>query len=124
MLRRSRTRRDRLGPLGAAMSVGQVIWSGRRHWLTIPSERRDQLQQLVRQTERKPWTLSPSDRLEFRELVRGLNLAHLVRHTALDAVLLRRRLRPPRWRGRVRHALLSVSVGERPHRNARLNAPK
>ena len=84
----------RAGPLGAAMTLGQVAWIVHRHWRSIPPEQRDRLRELLREAKGNPMKLSPTERRELRELVRGLRLPRLVRDTALDAALLRR-LRPP-----------------------------
>jgi hypothetical protein len=85
----------RIGPLGTALTVGQVAWALRQHWQSSPTDRRDRLAQLLRQAKGNPSRLSASERREFRELVRELNLPRLLRRSAMDVALLRRRLRPP-----------------------------
>ena len=85
----------KLGPLGTALTVGQVAWAVRQHWQAIPADRRDRLQQLLRQAKGNPSRLPASERRELSELVRELNLPRLLRRGAMDVALLRRRLRPP-----------------------------
>ncbi len=85
----------RIGPLGMALTVGQVAWAVREHWRSIPADRRERLAHLLRQAKGNPSRLSVSERRELRELVRELNLPRLLRRSAIDAALLRRRLRPP-----------------------------
>ena len=85
----------KIGPLGTALTLGQVAWAVRQHWQSIHPDRRDRLQQLLRQSKGNPSRLPASERRELRELVRQLNLPRMLRRSAVDAALLRRRLRPP-----------------------------
>jgi hypothetical protein len=84
----------RVGPLGTALTVGQLAWVLRQHWQAFPTERRERLQQLLRQAKGNPLNLPEHDRRELRQLVRELNLPRLLRRTAVDAVVLGRRRRP------------------------------
>jgi hypothetical protein len=85
----------RIGPLGMALTVGQVAWAVRDHWRAIPSDRRDRLAHLLRQAKGNPLNLPDADRRELKRLVRELNLPRLLRRSAVDAALLQRRLRRP-----------------------------
>ena len=76
-----------------ALTLGQVAWAVREHWHSIPSERRDRLQFLLRKAKGRPSNLSLAERAEFRELVRALDLPRLVRRGAMDAAAATRRLR-------------------------------
>jgi hypothetical protein len=84
----------RLGPLGTALTVGQVAWAVRQHWLAIPVEHRGRLQELLRKSRGKPSNLSRSERRELRGLVKHLNLGRLVREGAMSASALRQIRRP------------------------------
>ena len=84
----------RAGPLGTAITVGQLAWVLREHWQAIPIEHRTRLQQLLRQARGNPSNLPERDRRELRELVREVNLPRLLRRSAVDAVILGRRRRP------------------------------
>jgi hypothetical protein len=85
----------RIGPLGVALTVGQVAWALREHWEAIPAQRRDRLQQLVRQSRGRRSNLSKSERHELTRLVRELEVPRFVRRTAVNVALMRRQLRPP-----------------------------
>jgi hypothetical protein len=85
----------RIGPLGMALTVGQLAWAVREHWRSIPADRRDRLAVLLRQAKGNPLNLPDADRRELKQLVRELNLPRLLRRSAVDAALLRRRLRRP-----------------------------
>jgi hypothetical protein len=82
------------GPLGIALTAAQVAWTIREHWQGIPADRRERLQELLRETKGKPSNLSKSKRRELRKLVRQLNTPKLARNIA-DVALLQRRLRRP-----------------------------
>jgi hypothetical protein len=82
------------GTMGLALTAAQVAWTIREHWQSIPSERRDRLQELLRETNGKPSNVSKSKRRELRKLVRQLNAPKLARNIA-DVALLQRRLRRP-----------------------------
>jgi hypothetical protein len=84
----------RVGPLGTALTVGQLAWTLRQHWQAIPTEHRERLQQLLRQAKGNPSNLPEHDRRELRQLIHELNLPRLLRRTAIDAVVLGRRPRP------------------------------
>ena len=88
------TRLGRLGPLGAAMTLGQLAWVLRNHWLALPVGDRDRLAALVRKAKGRPSNLTGSERDELRQLVRRLQLVRLFRRAAAD-IALARRLRPP-----------------------------
>jgi hypothetical protein len=79
----------RVGPFGTALTLGQLAWTVRAHWLAIPSEHRDRLADLLRKSRGKPSNLSRSERRELRELVRRLNLTRLLRDGAMSATALR-----------------------------------
>jgi hypothetical protein len=85
----------KLGPLGMALTAAQVGRTVREHWKAVPSDQRDRLGQLLRQTKGKPSNLSASERRELRELVRALNLPKVLRRSAIAAALGRRGLRRP-----------------------------
>jgi hypothetical protein len=84
----------RIGPVGMALTLGQIAWVVREHWQTIPADRRARLQALLRKAKGRPSNLSDAERVELRELMRGLNLTRLARRSATTAAL-GRRLRPP-----------------------------
>jgi ribosomal 50S subunit-associated protein YjgA (DUF615 family) len=84
----------RVGPLGTALTVGQLAWILRQHWQAFPTEHRERLQQLLRQAKGNPLNLPEHDRRELRQLVHELNLPRLLRRTAIDTVVLGRRRRP------------------------------
>jgi hypothetical protein len=84
----------RVGPLGTALTVGQLAWILRQHWQAFPTEHRERLQQLLRQAKGNPLKLPEHDRRELRQLVHELNLPRLLRRTAIDTVVLGRRRRP------------------------------
>ncbi len=86
----------RLGPLGAAMTVGQTAWAARRNWQALPPERRARLQELVRQSAGRPGNLTADERRELTSLIRDLELGQLARQAAMTAVFPRRRYRR-RW---------------------------
>jgi len=83
----------RIGPWGMALTLGQVAWTVREHWQSIPAERRDRLQVLLRKARGRRSNLTLAERAELRELVRALDLARLLRRGAMDAAAATRRLR-------------------------------
>lgn len=83
----------RIGPLGTALTLGQLGLLLRRHWLTIPSEQRTRLAQLLRNSKGRPSNLSRFEREELREIVRQLELGRALRDGAMSAAMLRRQLR-------------------------------
>jgi hypothetical protein len=84
----------RIGPLGTALTLGQVAMVLRRHWRTIPAEKRERLAHLLRKSKGRLSNLTSEERGELRRLARQLDLARLLRSGALDAAAIRRRLRP------------------------------
>jgi hypothetical protein len=78
----------KLGPLGTALTVGQLALVLRQHWLTIPAEHRDRLADLLRKSKGNPSKLSGAERRELRELVRRLDLTRLMRDGARSAAAL------------------------------------
>lgn len=86
---RLRSVRD-LGPLGVALALGQVAWTLRQHWVTLPLGQRERLQQLLRESRGNPLRLSTAKRHELWSLVRALELAGAVRRGATKALLSRR----------------------------------
>ena len=84
----------RIGPLGTALTLGQVAVVLRRHWRTIPAEKRERLAHLLRKSRGRLSNLTAEERGELRRLARQLDLAPLLRSGALDAAAIRRRLRP------------------------------
>jgi hypothetical protein len=83
----------RIGPLGAAMTLGQIAWAVRHHWVSIPADQRARLTVLLRKAKGRPSNLSTSERRELRQLVAALRVPTIVRRAAVD-VALSRRLRP------------------------------
>lgn len=83
----------KIGPLGGALTAGQLLWALRRHWLAVPSGQRERLLALVAKSKGRPANLSDSERSELRVLVRELHLLHVVRESAIDAVVARRQIR-------------------------------
>jgi hypothetical protein len=90
---RLRTSLKKIGPLGTALTLGQLALVLHRHWLTIPSEQRTRLADLLRASKGRPSNLSGSERRELRALVRQLDLARLLRNGALGAAMFRRQIR-------------------------------
>lgn len=84
----------RIGPLGTALTLGQVAWTVRQHWVAIPVEHRSRLQELLRKSRGRPSNLSRSERRELRGLVKHLNLGRLAREGAMSASALRQIRRP------------------------------
>jgi hypothetical protein len=84
----------RIGPLGMALTVGQLAWTVRQHWHAVPADRRERLQELLRESRGRPSNLSKSQRGELRKLVRELNAPQLVRKAA-DVTLLHKRIHRP-----------------------------
>jgi hypothetical protein len=82
----------RVGPLGTALTLGQLGLVVHRHWGTIPLEHRARLRELLRKSKGKPSNLSHAERHELRELVHRLELSRLARSGARGALGLRRRL--------------------------------
>jgi hypothetical protein len=82
-----------MGPLGVALAVGQTAWAARQHWQTVPADRRERLQTLVRRSGGRPSNLSPAERQELGRLVRELELGRFARQAATDAAFSRRRRR-------------------------------
>jgi hypothetical protein len=85
----------RIGPLGTAMTLGQLAWALRQHWLAVPTEHRERLADLLRKSKGKPSNLSRSERRECRELFARLNLGRVLRDGAIGAAVLRRQIRRP-----------------------------
>jgi hypothetical protein len=85
--------RQLIRPLGLALTAAQVALAVREHWGEIPVDRRHRLAALVRQSKGNPKRLSPPERAEAKELVRGLELGRLARHSARIAAVGRRRAR-------------------------------
>jgi hypothetical protein len=83
----------RVGPLGTALTLGQLAVLVHRHWQTIPAEHRDRLAELLRKSRGRPGNLSRTERQELRGLVRKLDLVGLLRNGAPTAAMLRRQLR-------------------------------
>ena len=84
----------KVGPLGMALTVGQVAWTLHQHWQAIPAEDRERLRELLRETKGKPSNLSKSRRRELRELVRKLDVPRLARQTAATVLLPGKARRP------------------------------
>jgi hypothetical protein len=82
----------RVGPLGTALTLGQLGLVVHRHWGTIEPEHRARLSELLRKSRGRPSNLSRSERHELRELVHRLELSRLARSGAASAIGLRRRL--------------------------------
>lgn len=80
----------RIGPLGAAMTLGQIAWVVRHHWLSIPADQRARLTVLLRKAKARPSNLSTSERRELRQLVAGLRVPAMLRRAAVDVALSRR----------------------------------
>ena len=76
-----------------ALTLAQVAWAVRELWHSIPAERRERMQVLLRKAKGRPSNLTLAERAEFRELVRTLDLPRLVRRGAMDAAAATRRLR-------------------------------
>jgi hypothetical protein len=83
----------RVGPLGWALTAGQVALVLHEHWHTIPVERRRRLGEMARQAKGNPRNLSRLERAELRALLRDFNLARLARRTARVTALGTRRTR-------------------------------
>lgn len=83
----------RIGPLGAALALGQAALETRAHWGRIPLERRERLRELVGKSRGRPGNLSQRERDELRELVGGLELGELGRRLATTAAGARLRRR-------------------------------
>ena len=65
----------RIGPLGTALTLGQVAVVLRRHWRTIPAEKRERLAHLLRKSRGRLSNLTAEERGELRRLARQLDLA-------------------------------------------------
>jgi hypothetical protein len=89
LLRRLR----RVGPLGLALTAGQVALVVHEHWHRLPVDRRRRLQELLRDSKGHPKRLSREERAELRSLVTELNLTRLARRTARVAATGTRRTR-------------------------------
>ncbi len=87
-----RTALRRIGPLGTALTVGQLGLVAHRHWHTIPAEQRRRLAQLLRKSRGKPSNLSRSERHELAKLVRALEVSRLLRSGAKSALGIRGRI--------------------------------
>jgi hypothetical protein len=81
----------RVGPLGTALTLGQLGLVAHRHWHAIPAEHRTRLVLLLRKSRGRPSNLSRSERGELRQLVRALELSGLLRSGAASALPFRRR---------------------------------
>ena len=77
-------------PIGIALTSAQVALLVREHWRTIPPAHRQRLGSLLIQSRGRPSHLSLSERAEFRELVRSLNLPRLARRTTMLVALARK----------------------------------
>jgi hypothetical protein len=75
----------RIGRMTVAASLGQAAWATRRQWRAMPAEHRDRLQALLRQCAGRPSNLSSADRDELRRLIGELNLAAVLRDSAMRA---------------------------------------
>ena len=84
----------RIGPLGTALTLGQLVVLLHRHWLTIPAAQRTRLQVLLRKSKGRTSNLSRSERRELRELAGQLDLGRLMRNGVMDAAIWRRQIRP------------------------------
>jgi len=76
----------RLGPLGVVVTVGRSALHARRHWRSIPADRRERLQTLIKRSGGRPSGLDPNERQELAGLVRELRLGELGRVLAMTAV--------------------------------------
>jgi len=84
----------RIGPLGTALTLGQLGLVVHRHWHAIPAEHRTRLAHLLRKSRGRPSNLSRSERGELRRLLRALELPGLLRSGAASTLPLRRRSGP------------------------------
>lgn len=75
----------RLRRMTIAATLGQAAWATRRQWRTLPAERRDRLQALLRQSAGRPSKLSAAERRELQELVGELRLSDALRDTTMRA---------------------------------------
>ena len=82
----------RVGPLGTALTLGQLGLVAHRHWQSLPSEHRVRLRELVAKSRGRPSNLSHSERHELRYLLHRLELARLARSGARGALGLGRRI--------------------------------
>jgi hypothetical protein len=73
----------RMGRMTIAASVGRAAWAARRQWQSLPSERRDRMQGLLRQSGGRPSNLSAAERQELRELIGDLHLGDVLQDSAL-----------------------------------------
>ncbi len=80
----------RIGPLGTALTLGQLGLVVHRHWHEIPAEQRTRLAHLLRKSRGRPSNLSRPERAELRQLVRALELSGLLRAGAASALPFRR----------------------------------
>jgi hypothetical protein len=68
-----------------AASAGQAAWATRRQWQSLPAERRERLQGLLRQSGGRPSNLSAAERQELRGLFGELHLGDVLRDSAMRA---------------------------------------
>jgi len=66
-----------MGPLGAAITVGQAALVVRNHWNETPQESRARLAELVKRSGGRPSSLSEAERRELSAHVRALRLGQL-----------------------------------------------
>ncbi len=81
----------KLGRLGVATAVGKFAVSAGRQWRALPPDRRERLQQLLRQSATRPASLSAAERQELSRLARELNLGPMARNLAREAATSRTR---------------------------------
>jgi hypothetical protein len=75
----------RMGKMTMVASVGQAAWATHRQWRALPADRRDRLQALLRESARRPSSLSAAQFQELRGLVAELNLGEVLRESTMRA---------------------------------------
>jgi len=67
--------------LAAAATVGQAVWALRREWQTLPSHRRNRIDDLVRKAARRPNRLSAKEWRELWMLSNELRVVDILRES-------------------------------------------
>jgi len=76
-----------IGPLGTALTLGQVAIAVREHWHGLAPDQRERLAELARHSKGDPRRLT---RPEIREIFGALELPRLARKTVRVVALSRR----------------------------------
>jgi hypothetical protein len=74
-----------MGKMTMLATVGQAAWATHRQWRAMPADRRARLQSLLRESARRPSSVSAAEFKELRGLLAEMNLGEVVRESTTGA---------------------------------------